>query len=186
MSEGAAAGEKQLSMTVLMTPDMANFSGKVHGGAILKLLDEVSIAAFKKKWKDLPANFKKGLRDGSEKEGLEGFPEGCMFASLTSSHKPIIWNRDKSARIVNDPEQFYAGVWARAMVNCYSYDTKGKGVALGLNLLQKLGDGPRIGGGPGANAETAFADHELTEADEAWLTKQGAEFGASDDEDGGF
>ncbi len=31
-------------MTVLMTPDMANFSGKVHGGAILKLLDEVAYA----------------------------------------------------------------------------------------------------------------------------------------------
>jgi acyl-CoA hydrolase len=26
----------QLSMTVLMTPDMASFAGKVHGGAILK------------------------------------------------------------------------------------------------------------------------------------------------------
>lgn len=36
--------EHQLSMTVLMTPDMANFSGKVHGGAILKLLDEVAYA----------------------------------------------------------------------------------------------------------------------------------------------
>lgn len=31
----------QLSMTVLMTPDMANFSGNVHGGTILKLLDQV-------------------------------------------------------------------------------------------------------------------------------------------------
>jgi len=34
----------QLSMTVLMTPDMANFSGKVHGGAVLKLLDQVAYA----------------------------------------------------------------------------------------------------------------------------------------------
>ena len=34
----------QLSMTVLMTPDMANFSGNVHGGAILKLLDQVAYA----------------------------------------------------------------------------------------------------------------------------------------------
>ena len=34
----------QLHMTVLMTPDMANFSGNVHGGAILKLLDEVAFA----------------------------------------------------------------------------------------------------------------------------------------------
>ena len=28
----------QLEMVVLMTPDMANFSGKVHGGALLNLL----------------------------------------------------------------------------------------------------------------------------------------------------
>jgi len=34
----------QLAMTVLMTPDMANFSGKVHGGTILKLLDQVAYA----------------------------------------------------------------------------------------------------------------------------------------------
>jgi len=34
----------QLTMTVLMTPDMANFTGNVHGGAILKLLDQVAYA----------------------------------------------------------------------------------------------------------------------------------------------
>ncbi len=34
----------QLSMTLLMTPDTANFSGKVHGGTILKLLDQVAYA----------------------------------------------------------------------------------------------------------------------------------------------
>lgn len=32
----------QLTMTVLMTPDTANFAGKVHGGTILKLLDQVA------------------------------------------------------------------------------------------------------------------------------------------------
>ena len=36
--------EKQLTMTVLMTPDMANFSGHVHGGSLLKLLDQVAYA----------------------------------------------------------------------------------------------------------------------------------------------
>ena len=36
--------EKHLTMTVLMTPDMVNFSGKVHGGAILKILDQVAYA----------------------------------------------------------------------------------------------------------------------------------------------
>jgi acyl-CoA hydrolase len=36
--------DRYLSMTVLMTPDMVNFSGKVHGGSILKLLDGVAYA----------------------------------------------------------------------------------------------------------------------------------------------
>lgn len=34
----------QLSMTVLMTPDMANFAGNVHGGTVLKFLDQVAYA----------------------------------------------------------------------------------------------------------------------------------------------
>jgi len=34
----------QLNMTVLMTPDMANFAGNVHGGTILKLLDQAAYA----------------------------------------------------------------------------------------------------------------------------------------------
>ena len=34
----------ELTMTVLMTPDMANFSGNVHGGTILKYLDSVAYA----------------------------------------------------------------------------------------------------------------------------------------------
>jgi len=35
---------KSLVMSVLMTPDMANFAGNVHGGALLKLLDQVAYA----------------------------------------------------------------------------------------------------------------------------------------------
>lgn len=35
---------RTLEMTVLMTPDMANFSGKVHGGALLNLLDRVAFS----------------------------------------------------------------------------------------------------------------------------------------------
>jgi len=34
----------ELTMTVLMTPDTANFAGNVHGGTILKLLDQVAYA----------------------------------------------------------------------------------------------------------------------------------------------
>jgi len=34
----------RLSMTVLMTPDMANFAGNVHGGALLRLADQAAYA----------------------------------------------------------------------------------------------------------------------------------------------
>ena len=42
MSAPGAGPRHQTTLTVLMTPDMANFSGNVHGGAILKLLDQVA------------------------------------------------------------------------------------------------------------------------------------------------
>lgn len=34
----------EFTMSVLMTPDTANFSGNVHGGTVLKLLDQVAYA----------------------------------------------------------------------------------------------------------------------------------------------
>jgi uncharacterized protein (TIGR00369 family) len=36
--------KRELTMSVLMTPDTANFSGNVHGGVVLRLLDEVAYA----------------------------------------------------------------------------------------------------------------------------------------------
>lgn len=35
---------KTLTITMLMTPALANFSGNVHGGQLLKILDEVAYA----------------------------------------------------------------------------------------------------------------------------------------------
>ena len=43
-SENTIQPVNELTMTVLMTPDMANFAGNVHGGTILKLLDQVAYA----------------------------------------------------------------------------------------------------------------------------------------------
>lgn len=42
MTELEQPGPRTLTMTALMTPEMVNFSGKVHGGALLKMLDEVA------------------------------------------------------------------------------------------------------------------------------------------------
>ncbi len=43
-SQPSEFNQRELHMSVLMTPDMANFSGNVHGGDILKLLDQVAYA----------------------------------------------------------------------------------------------------------------------------------------------
>lgn len=37
-------GNPELTMTVLMTPEMANFAGNVHGGTLLKYMDQVAYA----------------------------------------------------------------------------------------------------------------------------------------------
>src|ERR1700675_1291557 len=44
MDSPTSTPKHQLSMTVLMPPTMANFSGNVHGGTVLKLLDQVAYA----------------------------------------------------------------------------------------------------------------------------------------------
>jgi acyl-CoA hydrolase len=41
-SEAVDADRHRLSMTILMTPDMSNFAGNVHGGILLKYLDQVA------------------------------------------------------------------------------------------------------------------------------------------------
>lgn len=40
--EEVAEAKGQLTMRILMTPDTANFAGKVHGGVLLKYLDQVA------------------------------------------------------------------------------------------------------------------------------------------------
>jgi uncharacterized protein (TIGR00369 family) len=40
----STTNQRELTMSVLMTPEMANFSGNVHGGVLLKLLDQVAYA----------------------------------------------------------------------------------------------------------------------------------------------
>lgn len=38
------SNRSSMSMSVLMTPDMANFAGNVHGGTLLKFLDQVAFS----------------------------------------------------------------------------------------------------------------------------------------------
>lgn len=90
------------------------------------------------------------LKDGdtetfTNSEGVEEPKHpGCMFIRISSNQKPGVVDAD--VQEVIDPEQVYAGRYARASVNAWSYDTSGnKGVSLGLQNLQLLEDGERLG-----------------------------------------
>jgi hypothetical protein len=93
----------------------------------------------------IPSGLRNPIRDGKEKAGDYPFYDGHLFVNTSSKNKPgVVDQRNKA---VTDPDDIYSGCWVRAEINCFAYDKKGnKGVAFGLNNLQKLGDDEHFGG----------------------------------------
>jgi hypothetical protein len=100
----------------------------------------------------IPNNLKKPLRDGDlEKEEDENYA-GCMFFNASSLRKPGLV--DENLDPILDKDEFYSGCFGRASVNFYAFSVSGnKGVAAGLNNIQKLEDGERLGGGATSASE---------------------------------
>jgi hypothetical protein len=72
---------------------------------------------------------------------------------------------DKTCDPIMERSAIYSGVYARASVNFYAFNSNGnKGIACGLNNIQKLRDGQPLGGK--SRAEDDFA----TESDEDFLS----------------
>ena len=141
-------------VSMLFTPAQFSDKDKAAWKAMKDLANEVSMAAFKKLLKDLPANFKQPFSKGEEKPDLDGYGAGVVFANATSKLKPGVVDANKQPILA--AEDFYAGCYARATVVAFAYDNKGKGVAFGLNNLQKVRDGESFSGRTGA--EDDFED----------------------------
>lgn len=113
-----------------------------------------------------PSNLHMPLRDGDEERADEA-PEykGMYFFNCKSNRKPGIV--DKDCNEIMDPDEVYSGCWGRVSVNFYPYSVNGnKGVAVGLNNVQKLKDDQRLGG-VAASAEDDFNDDfEFSEDDD--------------------
>lgn len=113
-----------------------------------------------------PSNLHMPLRDGDEERADEA-PEykGMYFFNCKSGRKPGIV--DKDCNEILDPDEVYSGCWGRVSVNFYPYSVNGnKGVAVGLNNVQKLKDDQRLGG-VAASAEDDFNDDfEFSEDDD--------------------
>ena len=180
-------GEPKFGLTAVFDPKNFSTKDKERWKAMQALANEVCMAKFKKKLNDLPANFKKPVRDGAEKEGLAGFGAGLLFSNLTTKFKPGIVDKDGKTKIIDDNEAFYPGCFARATITCYAYENKGKGVAFGLMNLQKVADGARLDSR--TDAEDDFGEEEISAEDQAYLDKlDGVQADSEEDteEDGGF
>lgn len=96
----------------------------------------------------IPSTLKTPLRDGDEERGDDEAFEGHYFINANSTRKPSIVDRDLAP--IMDKEEFYSGCYGRASINFYAYNVNSKGIAAGLNNLQKLEDGEHLAGGSSA------------------------------------
>ena len=97
------------------------------------------------------------LRDGdTERPDDEAYADS-YFINANSASAPGIVDADRQPVI--DRSEVYSGVYGRASINFYVFNSNGnKGIACGLNNLQKVKDGEPLGGK--SRAEDDFASEE--------------------------
>lgn len=121
-------------------------------------IDEAVQEGVSSKWGGKkPKNLHLPLRDGDE-ERADEHPEysEMMFLNANSTTRPGVVDKDLNE--ILDPEELYSGCWGRASINFFPYDSNGnRGIGVGLNNIQKLKDGDRLGGSR-ASAEDDFGD----------------------------
>ncbi len=107
--------------------------------------------------KSVPAleSLKTPLRDGDIDRPDDEAYAGCWFINANATQAPGIV--DANRQRITEPTEFYSGCYGRASISFYAYNSSGnRGIACGLNNLQKLRDGEPLGGR--ASAESDFGD----------------------------
>lgn len=95
------------------------------------------------------------LRDGDlERPDDEAYANSYFINANSASAPGIV---DANCQPIIDTSEVYSGVYGRASINFYAFNSNGnKGIACGLNNLQKIRDGESLGGK--SRAEDDFAD----------------------------
>ncbi len=106
---------------------------------------------------------KNPLRDGDlERPDDEAYARHYFVNANSTSAPGIV---DANRQPIIERSEVYSGVYGRASINFYAYNVNGnRGIACGLNNLQKIKDGEPLGGK--ASAESDFA----TEDDDDFLS----------------
>lgn len=159
-------GDDRYNLVAIWTPGKFGPKAQKLWDAIMAELDRVSMAAFKKPWDKLPSNFKKGLRQGEEREE-DGFGEGRMFATLATYQPPNVKDLASGDPIGPDwknTKLVYSGCTMIGTVKIKSFDNKSKGLRFELHNLLKVGDGKRLDG-----RSSADEDFKNVEIDSEYL-----------------
>lgn len=102
------------------------------------------------------------LRDGDTERPDDPAYANSYFVNANSATAPGIVDADR--QVILDRSEVYSGVYGRASINFYAFNSNGnRGIACGLNNLQKIRDGEPLGGK--ARAEDDFA----TDSDDDFL-----------------
>ncbi len=108
------------------------------------------------------AALKTPLRDGDTERPDDDAYANAYFINANATTAPGIVDVDRNPILTRS--EVYSGVYGRASISFYAFNSNGnKGIACGLNNLQKVRDGEPLGGK--ASAESDFA----TEDDEDFL-----------------
>lgn len=147
--QGEDVGKPVYSTTLLIPK-----SNKALIAEIKKAIEAAIEVGKAKKWggKIPKGKFHNPLQDGDEHKNEDY--AGHWYLNAKASTKPGIIDRDRNPLTSDD--DFYSGVFARFSVTFFPYNKMGNGVACGLNHLQKLKDGERLGGR--ASIDEDFAD----------------------------
>ena len=111
--------------------------------------------------KSVPAlsTLKTPLRDGDLERPDDEAYKNSYFINANSGNAPGIVDADRQP--ILDRSEMYSGVKGRASINLYAYNVNGnRGIACGLNNLQKISDGTPLGGKSRAEDDFATEDDE--------------------------
>ncbi len=113
--------------------------------------------------KSVPAlsALKTPLRDGDLERADDATYAGCYFVNANSATAPGIV--DANCNPILTHSEVYSGIYGRASISFYAYNSSGnKGIACGLNNVQKLRDGEPLGGKVSAASDFAADDDFLS------------------------
>ena len=99
------------------------------------------------------------LRDGDTERPDDPAYKDSYFLNANSSTAPGLVDAD--CQPILQRSEVYSGVYGRASINFYAFNTNGnRGIAVGLNNLQKIRDGEPLGGKASAESEFAGDDED--------------------------